>query len=291
MDTMSLYYFTTVEDFPFFIQYGYHDEDMFIHTHTDYAELVIVLNGSAKHHVDDELYNIKKGDVFVINENTAHGYSNTSDFYICNIMYSPSDFLPLSLDIRMSAGFHALFIIDPYIAKTYRFMSRLTLEASEFDRITNTIELLYSEFICKEEGWKTATLAHFNSLVVALSRKHSLTASEFTANIINIAKSVSYMDKYYNEPLSLKSIAEKSNMSVRHFSRCFKLVYQTTPWKYLLSLRLNRACHLLTSTSRSVSEIAYQSGFSDGNYMSRQFRLQLGITPCDYRRDLRKPHQ
>ena len=44
---MHLYYFTTQKDFPFYIQYGHHDENMFLHSHADFSELVFVLGGHA----------------------------------------------------------------------------------------------------------------------------------------------------------------------------------------------------------------------------------------------------
>ena len=47
-----LNWFTQDETFPFFIQYGTHDEDLCLHTHADFSELVIVLSGTATHVVD-----------------------------------------------------------------------------------------------------------------------------------------------------------------------------------------------------------------------------------------------
>ena len=50
---MHLHYFTTQKDFPFFIQYGHHDENMFLHSHADFSELVFVLGGYATHIVNE----------------------------------------------------------------------------------------------------------------------------------------------------------------------------------------------------------------------------------------------
>lgn len=48
------------QQFPFFIQYGGHVEDMELHNHMDFTELVIVLNGHATHVVNTEEFFIKK---------------------------------------------------------------------------------------------------------------------------------------------------------------------------------------------------------------------------------------
>ena len=89
MIRLPLWIFTKSEDFPFFIQYGYHDSECYLHGHEDFSELVIVLEGSAEHTVGTEHYPISKGDVFVINQDTEHGFTGVSDFRICNIMFRP----------------------------------------------------------------------------------------------------------------------------------------------------------------------------------------------------------
>ena len=52
--------FTNDSSFPFFIQYGRHDNELFIHSHKDFSELTIVLSGEACHIVEDEKMPVKK---------------------------------------------------------------------------------------------------------------------------------------------------------------------------------------------------------------------------------------
>ena len=72
MFRMPLSAFLQDESFPFFIQYGIHKEPLYLHSHDNFSELVIVLSGSAEHIVDSERYRIRKGDVFVISDETEH---------------------------------------------------------------------------------------------------------------------------------------------------------------------------------------------------------------------------
>ena len=88
---LPLSIFTESEDFPFFIQYGYHyDDDCQMHGHVDFSELVIVLAGRAEHLVGKEKYPISKGEVFVINKDTEHGYNGASNFKIFLTVGVPS---------------------------------------------------------------------------------------------------------------------------------------------------------------------------------------------------------
>ena len=66
MNNMWLNYFTQDDSFPFFIEYGGHDDEMFMHGHEDFCELVIVMDGTADHVVQQERFHVRKGDVFVM---------------------------------------------------------------------------------------------------------------------------------------------------------------------------------------------------------------------------------
>jgi len=53
----------------------------------------------------------------------------------------------------------------------------------------------------------------------------------------------------------------------------------TTPLQYQLQLRVSEAVQLLTMTGKTPGEIAFELGFSDGNYFPRQFKKITGTSP------------
>ncbi|BCN31090.1 helix-turn-helix domain-containing protein [Anaeromicropila herbilytica] len=287
MEYMYLKYFAEDEDYPIFVQSGQHDGDMPIHYHNDFSELVMVTNGTATHVVDNEKYFIKKGDVFVINNHTSHGYEDPHDFKIYNIMYKTEYLYHSVNDIRKSAGFHALFVIEPYLAKEHNFNSRLTLELSDFEFGNQLISSMLMEYTQKNEGYQTFVQSYFMQLIVFLSRKYNFTEINKKDTIIHFATAISYMENHFKEPLSLQMLASKANISTRHFTRIFYETYETTPMNYVLQLRLQYACHLLKKSKLTIIEIAYESGFNDSNYFARQFKNIYGITPTKYRSDIK----
>lgn len=283
MDTMYLRFFTKDTNYPFFVQYGYHDTDLYMHTHADFSELVIVLSGTAMHKVDNEAYFIKKGDVFVISDNISHGYENTYDFRICNIMYTPEKLFSSDSDIRKLSGFHALFVIEPYLTAERSFQSRLKLSLPDFEQVSSIVTNMIHEYEQKSDGWKTMLNSYYMMLVVLLSRAYSFSSLDLKSDVLNIAKSVSYMENNYSEPITMEELALRSNLSIRHFTRIFRATYQTTPGNYLLALRMQHACSLLVNTDLSISEIAFECGFNDSNYFTRQFGKLFHSTPRQYR--------
>lgn len=285
MTQMKLSYFTEDKSFPFFIQYGRHEENLEIHTHEDFFELVIVLGGSASHIVDDEKFHIRKGDVFVIGNNTSHGYQDTDHFHICNIMYRLENLFPGNYDITKSAGFHALFLLEPYVSKEYKFSGRLKLAQDDFDKVYHMVDMMLFEFQNKADGWHTMVQSGFMTLIVTLSRLYEFKYNFQKSDIINIAIAISYIENHFNEEISLRLLADLSHYSERHFIRIFNETYHTTPLNYIISLRIRSACVLLAESHISIRDIALQCGFNNLNYFSRIFKKHRGVTPTQYRKN------
>jgi AraC-like DNA-binding protein len=51
---------------------------------------------------------------------------------------------------------------------------------------------------------------------------------------------------------------------------------------------MNEACRLLQQSNQNISEIAYQVGFNDSNYFTRQFDRMIGMTPRSFRQKAMK---
>ena len=76
-------------------------------------------------------------------------------------------------------------------------------------------------------------------------------------------------------------------MSVSWFIRNFKEYTELTPTQYLLSLRISNAQTLLESTNYNVTEIADIVGYDNPLYFSRIFKKQSGMSPSEFRRQLK----
>lgn len=283
MKTFRLSMFTKNTDFPFFIQYGHHEDNLLPHTHEDFNEITIVLSGTATHIVNNERYFIKKGDMFVIGDNISHGFENPHDFKICNIMYRPNNLLQSDHDITKSAGFHALFIIEPLINKDNKFKSSLQLSLSQFETVNSLIAEMIHEYNHKPEGWRTLINADFFKFIVLLSRAYNINSPNNEA-VLNIAVPISYISNHYTENISVTDLAKQANMSVRNFTRVFHKVYNLSPNNYIIQFRIQHSFALLKNMDLTISEIAFKSGFNDCTYYTRQFKKLTGFTPRQYRK-------
>lgn len=93
-----------------------------------------------------------------------------------------------------------------------------------------------------------------------------------------------FIEKNYSLPLSVAQIAETVNVSVYHFSRIFKQDTGYSPHEYLVKCRIDKAKHLLKSTQKSVSEIAFAVGYQSESNFIYAFREKVGMSPNRFRK-------
>ena len=87
------------------------------------------------------------------------------------------------------------------------------------------------------------------------------------------------MDAASNEPWPIPRLARVSGVSEAHFARSFRDAFGLPPHRYLLTRRIERAAALLRDTDLSITEIAFQTGWSSLGTFGRTFRDVTGESP------------
>lgn len=100
---------------------------------------------------------------------------------------------------------------------------------------------------------------------------------------------VTYLQEHLASMFSLIQVAEHAGISLRLLHKLFLKELHTTPSKFLLRLRLERACQRLTNTSDPISDIASLCGLSPMRNMNRCFQRELHCTPRQYRNTFTRP--
>ena len=96
-------------------------------------------------------------------------------------------------------------------------------------------------------------------------------------------KALLFIEKNYDTPISIEDIAGSAGISVSTCLRLFNTVLNTTPIRYLIIYRLQKAIEELKyPDNKTISEIAYSCGFTDASYFNRCFRREFGMTPSEY---------
>ena len=93
-----------------------------------------------------------------------------------------------------------------------------------------------------------------------------------------------YIEQHYQEPLSIKKLAEAVGFSQSHFMKFFKNTFGTSFTAYLNDYRLTLASRLLPASEDSILTVAAESGFENLSYFNRRFKERFGVTPREFRR-------
>lgn len=92
-----------------------------------------------------------------------------------------------------------------------------------------------------------------------------------------------YVMAHLNERHTLQSLADVIGMSTRSLTRHFAQETDTTPYEFVLRVRIDAARMILESTSLPLKTVAFQCGFGTADRMRLVFKKRLGVTPAEYR--------
>ena len=99
-------------------------------------------------------------------------------------------------------------------------------------------------------------------------------------------------EKESSELMNLSDFLEKKiNKSYSHLSTIFSKIEGRTIEKYAIQQRIERVKELLVYGEKSISEIAWELGYSSSQYLSNQFKAETGLTPSQFRSMIDKPRK
>ncbi|MBR7796977.1 helix-turn-helix domain-containing protein [Agaribacter marinus] len=93
-----------------------------------------------------------------------------------------------------------------------------------------------------------------------------------------------WIDKNYDENITLHVLANVFHSSPFHLQRTFNKIKKESPLNYLQRIRLNRAANQLKETNHTIQFISSSVGFSNSSYFSTVFKKYYNITPNNYRK-------
>ena len=98
-----------------------------------------------------------------------------------------------------------------------------------------------------------------------------------------IENAIAYMKQHFDSPITLQETAGYVDLNPSYFSTLFKQSCGLSFKEYLNYIRIEESKKLLTSTDRSILDIAIDIGFEDQSYFTKVFKKYTGLTPKQYR--------
>lgn len=268
--------------FPLALHWVTDHQDTKVHSHGFY-ELVVVLEGHGRHLTNGESYPIEAGDVFLLRGDMAHGYADMNRMTLVNILFDPKRLqLPMAY-LEDLSGYHALFRVEPRMREQDRFRNRLHLTEEELAEEVGMIARLKEELGRRRPGYRFQACVYLMELIGFLSRCYSHTSRRAGRPLLGMGDALSYIEQHFRDPIEIRHLTRIAHMSESTLTRTFHRVLGRSPIEHVIRIRILRAADLLQRGDIRVTEAAYQCGFSDSNYFSRQFRKVMGVSPRQFR--------
>ena len=273
-----------IPEFPIYAGKGWisHHRDMhaLVHWHDD-MELSVVLQGTLKYTVNDEIVEIPAGEGIFVNSRQLH--SNFSDDgtdseYIC-VLIHPAILCANALTAEQQ--------VEPVMRNSAFSWQKLTPDVAWQAEIMRSVRTVYEQMTARGEGAMLGVQAHAFLIAEQLSA-HMPEANERDPYVdrrrIALRSMVGFIQKHFTEKIALKDIAAAGNVSITTCHDIFRKHMKRTPLEYLTGYRLNKAAERLRGTELSITEIALSCGFSGSSYFAECFRREMGMSPGEYRR-------
>ncbi len=132
------------------------------------------------------------------------------------------------------------------------------------------------------EAWLFASLDHFMD---------NMLENRSSMNLRVINKACDYIVKNYHKNISLEEVAQTVHLSPFYFSRLFKQEKGFNFVDFLTKVRIEKAKKMLQNPDFTAVRIAAEVGYQDASYFSRVFRQTMGMTPNQYRNEIRNGKQ
>ena len=253
-----------------------------MHTHS-FDEIAIILGGTSLHMIGKEEYPLMRGDVFVIHGNQAHGNKKMSNFHIFNVCYDRIFFEKISEKLNDFPYFKMLFYYEPCFRQHQKFKARLHLNPHQLNHIMHLLELMKEERDALRPGHEIIIRNLFEMLLIDLCRCYSDIDTPHSKQLFTVGKTIDYLEKNYQNEISLSFLARRAQMPESTFARIFKKMTGCSPIDYLIKMRIEKAVETMENNPHlNVTEVAMTTGFWNSSYFTRKFKKIMGMTPMTF---------
>ena len=245
------------------------------------CEIGFCRSGAGIFIVEDKIFSCSAGDAIFINHQEFHILKNASP------MNSDWKFINFDPAVLLAGWLppeeHALDV------------SRLSgrnfpnvIHDKEHPEITLAVRRLVTELDNSEPGYRSAARALVWYLLVMLQRLVPAGDNHVGKNpaaIERVYPALKYISTHYAEAVDIPELANLCKCSLSTFRRIFQRGLGCMPLEYINEFRLKAAAAMLSSTSRSILEIATDAGFPTLSNFNRLFKAKFQQSPRDYRRN------
>lgn len=242
-----------------------------LHSH-NHIEIAYILSGKSIFNIDYKQYEVKEGDLIIINPNQIHnGFVVEPENPSLEFFIGFTDFKYENME------YNTLFKNECPV---------ITTSASTRKYFQNLIEAILHENDGNKEGKYFMLKTYLTQLILLTIREKNQEINVNETAKSKVSKEISeYFHNHFSEKISLEQIAKNMYLSPFYISKIFKEEIGDTPINYLIKIRLEHAKELLLShPNLSVKEISAIVGYDDAYYFSKIFKKYYEYSPAEFKK-------
>ncbi len=247
------------------------------HKH-DFIEIVYVERGEAEQRVDDNVYNVKKGDVVFINYGSEHSFIGSDDYRYYNVCFNPEVMGKVVNDDNALALLSLTAFNELRKENNY---GKISFSAQESKDVEFVLERMKREMDEKKEGYGRVIENYLSILFSYMLRRSLLPEIFSSANVWE--NLVQYISSNPDGELTLDALAKRCFYNPSYFSRVFKQKFGISVTEYVRERRMEQAKNLLQNTNKTVEKIMEEVGYSDRSAFYHAFSKSFDCTPTQIR--------
>lgn len=237
------------------------------HWHDCY-EIEFIVSGTVDDIINDCVYKVKPGDLFLLTPNDFHELRNFKDFVGYIVMFPES-----VIDEKLLSRLEARDLSTNIFAR---------LSENERRKVEALFLIMEQELKNKEIGYDTIFKNCLNTVISFIIRE-GFTKSTVKSRYTSVRQGVNYIKNNFQRPITLTEVANEVNLDSKYFSVLFKRSIGVSFKDFLNETRLNCALKYLKSSNMPVTEICYSCGYGSISSFNRAFKKEYGISPREYR--------
>lgn len=224
-----------------------------------------IIGGKGTFVYNGATHSLGKNDIFCIFPNSEFYYIQDSD--------DPWEYIWIELNGSK--------------AKDYCTKSLFSIDNPIYKCIDPNIENSLKEMLkCpdNEVSLELNSLSHLYKLFAQLiNERNPMIGIDSSRRDVHISLAIKYIENNYSESeLSLKKIGNHLSINPSYLSRIFKEIVGTPISKYIIALRMQKACELLEKKIYPIKNVAYMVGYADPHFFSNEFKKHTGTSPKHY---------
>ncbi len=252
---------------------GFHEQAFF--------EINIITAGEGYHVLDTQVFEAKRGDVFIVPPYTKHAFLGGYGFDCFHFMVSPH-FLQKSLPTLIEvSGFINLFEIGPIMSMHDGHFTKISMSEKMLCELISTLDKMDGSHLSElSRSLYNECLATMAIIIICDAYT---TGEEPQSRDDFFAESIKVIMQRYNEKLTIDELSSIARLSRTAYIERFKSITGISPRQFVLRQRISVAKRLLSTTEKSITKIADEVGFFDTSHFVKTFSSSCGVTPLEYR--------